>query len=153
MGIERFAMADRFVEAAARARLVEPQGPPGHSRVSRTRSGRGGRKQIRERYSVHDLRRAFAVRLYEATRDVYQAVEKALGHATVAVTKTPLCDPRGWIERRVKDGKASENRTPGPAIRNTEQGVGRDGKRGKYWTDNLQGDCTLMQKVRHRLHG
>jgi len=27
MGIERFAMVDRFVGAAARARLVEPQGP------------------------------------------------------------------------------------------------------------------------------
>jgi integrase len=37
-------------------------------------------------YSVHDLRHAFAVRLYEATHDVYQ-VEKALGHANVSVTE------------------------------------------------------------------
>ena len=83
-----------------------PKGP-GHSRVSRTRSGRGRRKQIRERYSVHDLRHAFAVRLYEATRDVYQAVEKALGHATVAVMKTSLRSL--GLDReseRVKDRKA-----------------------------------------------
>jgi site-specific recombinase XerD len=40
-------------------------------------------------YSVHDLRHAFAVRLYEATHDVYQ-VEKALGHANVSVTETYL---------------------------------------------------------------
>ena len=45
--------------------------------------------RIRARYSVHDLRHAFAVRLYESTRDVYQ-VEKALGHASVAVTETYL---------------------------------------------------------------
>jgi integrase/recombinase XerD len=38
---------------------------------------------------VHDLRHAFAVRLYQATKDVYQ-VEKALGHANVAVTETYL---------------------------------------------------------------
>jgi integrase len=42
---------------------------------------------IKARYSVHNLRQAFAARLYEATHDVYQ-VEKALGHATVAVTET-----------------------------------------------------------------
>jgi len=45
--------------------------------------------RIRARYSVHDLRHAFAVRLYKATRDVYQ-VEKALGHANVSVTETYL---------------------------------------------------------------
>ena len=45
--------------------------------------------RIRERYSVHDLRHAFAVRVYGATHDVYQ-VEKALGHANVAVTETYL---------------------------------------------------------------
>ena len=45
--------------------------------------------RIRARYSVHDLRHAFAVRLYDATHDVYQ-VEKALGHASVAVTETYL---------------------------------------------------------------
>jgi site-specific recombinase XerD len=44
---------------------------------------------LQARYSVHDLRHAFAVRLYESTHDVYQ-VEKALGHATVAVTETYL---------------------------------------------------------------
>src|SRR5208283_5128280 len=36
--------------------------------------------RIRARYSVHDLRHAFAVRVYQATRDIY-ATEKALGHA------------------------------------------------------------------------
>ena len=40
-------------------------------------------------YSVHDLRHAFAVRLYESTHDVYQ-VKQALGHANVAVTETYL---------------------------------------------------------------
>lgn len=45
--------------------------------------------KLQARYSVHDLRHAFAVRLYEATRDVYQ-VEKALGHANVAVTENYL---------------------------------------------------------------
>lgn len=45
--------------------------------------------RIRARYSVHDLMHAFAVQLYEATRDIYQG-EKALGHATVAVTETYL---------------------------------------------------------------
>jgi site-specific recombinase XerD len=37
----------------------------------------------------NDLRHAFAVRLYEARHDVYQ-VEKAPGHATVAVTEIYL---------------------------------------------------------------
>jgi site-specific recombinase XerD len=45
--------------------------------------------KIRERYSVHDLRHAFAVRRYQETHDVY-AVEKALGHASVAVTERYL---------------------------------------------------------------
>ena len=42
--------------------------------------------KLQARYSAHDLRHAYAVRLYEATHDVYQ-VEKALGHANVAVTE------------------------------------------------------------------
>jgi hypothetical protein len=37
-------------------------------------------------------------------------------------------------------------------LSNTGQGVGRDGKKRKV-LDILQGNCTLMQKVRHRLHG
>jgi site-specific recombinase XerD len=41
------------------------------------------------RYSVHDLRHGFAVRTYQATRDIY-AVKTALGHASVAVTETYL---------------------------------------------------------------
>ena len=45
--------------------------------------------RIWARYSVHDLRHAFAARLYESTHDVYQ-VEKALGHISVAVTETYL---------------------------------------------------------------
>jgi site-specific recombinase XerD len=45
--------------------------------------------KLQARYSVHDLRHAFAVRLYQGTHDVYQ-VEKALGHANVAVTETYL---------------------------------------------------------------
>jgi len=40
-------------------------------------------------YSVHDLRHAFAVRLYQETRDVY-AVKTALTHANVSVTETYL---------------------------------------------------------------
>jgi site-specific recombinase XerD len=48
-----------------------------------------GDGKIRERYSVHDLRHAFAVRRYQETRDVY-AVEKALGHANIAVTERYL---------------------------------------------------------------
>ena len=46
-------------------------------------------KKIEARYLGHDLRHAFAVRIYEATHDVYQ-VEKALGHANVGVTETYL---------------------------------------------------------------
>jgi site-specific recombinase XerD len=42
--------------------------------------------KIQERYSVHDLRHAFAVKRYQQTHDVY-AVEKALGHANMAVTE------------------------------------------------------------------
>ena len=45
--------------------------------------------KVSNRYSVHDLRHAFAVRLYRASHDVYE-VEKALGHANVAVTETYL---------------------------------------------------------------
>ena len=48
-----------------------------------------GEGKIREKYSVHDLRHAFAVRRYQETRDVY-AVEKALGHANVAITERYL---------------------------------------------------------------
>jgi hypothetical protein len=43
----------------------------------------------RARYSVHDLRHAFAVRVYESTHDIY-ATEKARGHANVGVTETYL---------------------------------------------------------------
>ena len=45
--------------------------------------------RIQARYSVHDLRHAFAVKLYTATRDVYR-VKQALGHANVGVTETYL---------------------------------------------------------------
>jgi integrase len=70
--------------------------------------------KLRERYSVHDLRHAFAVRLYEATHDVHQ-VEKALGHATVAVTETYLRSLGlvGVVEREggqeIRHGKAPED--------------------------------------------
>ena len=40
-------------------------------------------------YSAHDLRHAFAVRLYEQTHDIYR-VQQALGHASVAVTENYL---------------------------------------------------------------
>ena len=40
-------------------------------------------------YSVHDLRHAFAVKLYIETKDIYQ-VSKALGHASVSVTERYL---------------------------------------------------------------
>ena len=45
--------------------------------------------QIAARYSAHDLRHAFALRIYRDTRDIY-ATEKALGHATVGVTENYL---------------------------------------------------------------
>lgn len=45
--------------------------------------------ELRGRYSVHDLRHAFAVRLYQNTKDIYQ-VEKALHHASVGVTESYL---------------------------------------------------------------
>ncbi len=38
---------------------------------------------------MHDLRHAFAVRTYQATKGVY-AVKTALGHANVSVTETYL---------------------------------------------------------------
>jgi integrase len=47
------------------------------------------RGRLQARYSCHDLRHAFAVRLYHATWDVYQ-VEKALGHANAAVAEGHL---------------------------------------------------------------
>lgn len=78
---------------------------PGRSHPRAVRSARragqaeGGRccpstrrARSKTRDSVHVLRHAFAVRLYEATHDVYQ-VEKALGHATVAVTEGDLRYP------------------------------------------------------------
>ena len=40
-------------------------------------------------YSVHDLRHAFAVKLNKETKDIY-LVEKARGHASVAVTEIYL---------------------------------------------------------------
>jgi len=45
--------------------------------------------ELRARYSVHDLRHAYAVRLYQGTRDVY-AVKTALGHSNVTVTEKYL---------------------------------------------------------------
>ena len=45
--------------------------------------------RLRAHYSVHDLRHAFALRVYGETHDLYR-VEKALGHATIGVTETYL---------------------------------------------------------------
>jgi site-specific recombinase XerD len=45
--------------------------------------------RIRARYSVHDLRHAYAVRMKKQTGDIY-AVKTALGHSSVAVTETYL---------------------------------------------------------------
>lgn len=45
--------------------------------------------QVQERYSVHDLRHAFAVGLYQACHDVYQ-VKTALGHSSVSATERYL---------------------------------------------------------------
>jgi site-specific recombinase XerD len=45
--------------------------------------------KIRTKYSVHDLRHAFAASLYRQTRDIYR-VEKALGHASIGVTEAYL---------------------------------------------------------------
>lgn len=44
-----------------------------------------GEGKLKARYSVHDLRHAFATRLYLETRDIYR-VSRALHHATVDVT-------------------------------------------------------------------
>ncbi len=45
--------------------------------------------RLQARYSVHDLRHAYATQLYQATKDIY-AVKQALGHANVGVTETYL---------------------------------------------------------------
>ncbi|MHC4720092.1 MAG: tyrosine-type recombinase/integrase [Planctomycetota bacterium] len=45
--------------------------------------------RIRHRYSAHDMRHYFAVRLYQETHDVY-AVKEALGHSTTTVTEVYL---------------------------------------------------------------
>jgi site-specific recombinase XerD len=45
--------------------------------------------KMNARFSVHDLRHAFAVKTYGETRDVY-AVKRALGHQSVSVTETYL---------------------------------------------------------------
>ena len=47
------------------------------------------RGRIRHRYSAHDFRHYFAIRLYRETGDVYR-IKKALGHATVSVTEVYL---------------------------------------------------------------
>jgi hypothetical protein len=44
---------------------------------------------LQTRYSVHDLRQTHAVPTYKATHEVYR-VQKALGHANVAVTEKYL---------------------------------------------------------------
>jgi integrase len=48
--------------------------------------GLKGMGRLQASYSVHDLRHAFAVRLYQETRDIY-LVQQALGHASVGVTE------------------------------------------------------------------
>ena len=45
--------------------------------------------KLQARYSVHDLRHAFATRLYQACYDVYQ-VKTALGHSSVSATERYL---------------------------------------------------------------
>ncbi len=45
--------------------------------------------EIAARYSVHDLRHAFAVRRYQDGKDIY-TMSKALGHAGVSVTERYL---------------------------------------------------------------
>ena len=42
------------------------------------------------RYSVHDLRHAFAVRFYAGSGHDLYATKQALGHASVAVTERYL---------------------------------------------------------------
>jgi len=67
-GVTALRIADRFLYLAKRLQETD---------------------KLRARYSVHDLRHCFAVQLYQETRDVY-AVEKALNHATLAVTESYL---------------------------------------------------------------
>jgi site-specific recombinase XerD len=45
---------------------------------------------IRARYSVHDLRHAFAVRLYEESKHDLRLVKKALGHSGISTTERYL---------------------------------------------------------------
>ena len=52
-------------------------------------------RKITQQYSCHDLRHAFAVRLYEANgHDIYR-LSKALGHANIGVTETYLKSLKG----------------------------------------------------------
>ena len=45
--------------------------------------------KLKASYSVHDLRHAYAVRLYRQGKDIY-TVKQALGHASVVVTERYL---------------------------------------------------------------
>lgn len=51
--------------------------------------GLKGAGRLAASYSVHDLRHAYATRLYQEMRDIY-AVQQKLGHASVGVTETYL---------------------------------------------------------------
>lgn len=44
---------------------------------------------IRHKYTCHDFRHYYAVKLYRETRDIY-AVKEALGHATVSISEVYL---------------------------------------------------------------
>ena len=51
-----------------------------------------GEGKLKPAYSAHDLRHAFAVRVYQATHDIY-AVKTALGHANVGGDRDVPAEP------------------------------------------------------------
>ena len=72
-----------------RAPFGELSAPAIAERVREITEKMHGEGRLKAAYSAHDLRHAFAVRLYRETHDVY-AVCVALGHANVSVTEKYL---------------------------------------------------------------
>ena len=72
-----------------RAPFGELSAPAIAERVREITEKMHGEGKLKAAYSAHDLRHAFAVRLYREIHDVY-AVRVALGHANVSVTEKYL---------------------------------------------------------------
>jgi integrase len=72
--------------------------------------------KLAARYSCHDLRHGFAVRIYRTTRDIY-AVSRALGHANIGVTET-------YLSSLKRAGLVSEEqKKPAPAAAGEKEGT------------------------------